>query len=110
VAALFLTFFSVTGQKTNAQILGGALASYATNSGLAGTIAGAYGFNTSVNGTGAKTYNVGSYGTAIGLSNNTSYTVIQLLQQANLDMQNGTFNADAFNSIFSGINQLGDIS
>jgi hypothetical protein len=110
VAALFLTFFNVSGQKTSAQILGGALAIYVTNSNLAGTGAGSYGFNVSPSGTGAKTYNVGSLGTTIGLSNNASYTVLQLLQQANLDLQNGTFNANAFNSIFSNINQTGDIN
>ncbi len=110
VAALFMTFFGVSGQKTNAQILAGALASYVTSSSLAGTTAIKYGFNNSPGGTGAKTYNVGSDGTAIGLVNNTSYTVLQLLQQANLDQANGTFNANAFNDIFTGINQGGDIS
>jgi hypothetical protein len=109
VAALFMTFFGVSGQKTNAQILAGALAAYVTNTSLAGTVAGQYGFNTSTGGTGAKTYNVGSNGSAIGLSNNTSYTVMQLLQQANLTKHNGTFDAGAFNNIFDGINQLGDI-
>jgi hypothetical protein len=107
VADLFLQFFGVSGMKTDAQILGGALAVYVTNSNLAGNVAASYGFNVSSTGTGAKTYNVGSNGTAIGLQNNTSYTVFALLQQANLDKQNGTFNANAFNDIFDGINQGG---
>jgi hypothetical protein len=110
VAALFMTFFNVTGQKTDAQILAGALASYVTSSTLAGTTAGKYGFNTSTSGTGTKTYNVGANGAAIGLMNDASYTVLQLLQQANLMQKNGTFNANAFNAIFDGINQLGDIN
>ena len=110
VAKLFMTFFNVTGAKTNAQILGGALAAYVTDSGLAGTAAAQYGFNVSPTGTGAKTYNVGSLGTAIGLQNNTSYTVFQLLQAADAQKAAGTFNANAFNSIFDGINQGGDIS
>jgi hypothetical protein len=110
VAALFLTFFDENGQKTDAQILGGALAAYVTSTNLAGSAGAGYGFNTSPGGTGTKTYNVGSLGVAIGLMNNTSYTVLQLLMQANLDIQNGTFNANAFNSIFSDINQTGDIS
>ena len=110
VAALFLNFFGVTGQKTQAQILAGALAAYVTDSALAGTTAAKYGFNITSGGTGADTYNVGGNGTAIGLLNNTSYTILQLLEQANLDMQNGTFNANAFNTIFSDINQKGDIS
>jgi hypothetical protein len=110
VAALFLQDFSVTGMKTDAQILGAALATYVTNSTLAGNAAVSYGFVVSSTGTGSTTYNVGSYGTAIGLSNNTSYTVFALLQQANYEKFLGTFNANAFNSIFDGINQAGDIS
>jgi hypothetical protein len=110
VAALFLQFFGAGGQKTQAQILAGALASYATSSTLAGTTAKQYGFNSSTGGTGAKTYNVGSNGTAIGLVNNGSYTVLQLLLQANLTTFNGTFNANALNTIFDGINSTGDIS
>jgi hypothetical protein len=110
VAALFLKFFGMSGQKTNAQIMAGALAAYVTNTSLSGGIyAKSYGFNTSSTGTGGHTYNVGSNGTAIGLVNNKSYTVLQLLQQANLDTKNGTFNANAFNDIFDGINQGGDI-
>ncbi len=97
------------GQKTSAQILAGALATYATSSNLSGTVATSYGFNSSPGGTGLKVYNVGSYGTAVGLSNNTSYTVTQLLQQADLTTQNGSFNANMFNMIFSNINQTGDI-
>ena len=94
-----------------AQVMGGALASYVTSSTLAGSnIAASYGFKVSASGTGAKAYNVGSDGTAIGLKNNTSYTVLQLLQQANLEMQLGTFNANAFNDVFDGINSKGDIN
>ncbi len=109
IAAYFLTLFNVKGTKTDAQVLGAAFACYVTSSTLAGNNAAGYGFNVSTMGTGAKTFNVGAYGTAIGLSNNTSYTVLQLLQQANLRKCAGTFNANAFNSIFDGINVLGDI-
>ena len=111
VAALFITFFGASGQKTNAQMMAGALASYVTNANLAGsTVAGGYGFNVSSTGTGAKTDNVSSDGTGAGLQNNTSYTVMQLLQQANKQTQQGSFNATAFNSIFSNINQTGDLT
>jgi hypothetical protein len=68
VAALFLQFFGVSGQKTQAQIMVGALAAYVTLAG--GTYAGQYGFNLSASGTGAKSYNVGSDGSVIGLTNN----------------------------------------
>jgi hypothetical protein len=111
VAALFKTFFNVTGTKTNAQILAGALATYVTNSNLGGSsIAAGYGFKVSSSGTGGKSYNVGTNGTAIGLVNNASYTILQLMQQANLQMQAGTFNATMFNTIFNAINTTGDIA
>jgi len=111
VAALFLTFFQKTGAKTDAQILGGALAAYVTNSSLSGGVncGSQFGFNFSATGTGGKSFNVGSNGTLIGLSNNTYYTVLQLLQQANAQKQAGTFNTNAFYNIFSGINLTGDI-
>jgi hypothetical protein len=109
VAALFLTFFNQkTGPKTNAQMLGAALDVYVTNSSLSGNAAAGYGFNVG-SGTGSKSFNVGSNGVLLGLTNNTSYTVMSLLQQANLQKQQNTFNANAFNDVFSAINQMGDI-
>lgn len=111
VAALFTTFFGASGQKTSAQGMAAALAVYVTNANLAGsTVAGDYGFNVSSTGTGAKTSNVGGDGTGASLQSNTSYTVMQLLQQANLQTQQGSFDATAFNNIFSNINQTGDLS
>jgi VCBS repeat-containing protein len=108
VAAYDLQLFS--SNKWLNQVLGGAIASYVTSSTLSGgNYAVSYGFNYSSTGTGTKTYNIGSSGTAVGLSNNTSYTVGQLLQQANLRKQQGTYDSNAFNVIFSGINQTGDI-
>lgn len=115
VAALFTKLFKVTGTKTHAQIMGSALAVYITSTSLSGTDAtmvaqrAKFRFNSSTGGTGVKTWNVGSYGTAIGLTNNQSYTVLQLLAQANLRQQLGTFDANAFNVIFDGINVKGDI-
>jgi hypothetical protein len=114
VAAQFQTYFQVKGQKTYAQVMAGALADYVTSTTLAGTTgtgaAKKFGFNISTGGTGGKGYNVGSYGTVLGLSNNTVYTVSQLLQaaQTNCPWSAGAF--DALNTIFSGINQSGDIN
>lgn len=115
VANLFLTLFSVTGQKTYAQILAGALAEYVTSSGFAGTAASKYGFNVSAVGTGGKTVTISSSdAAAIGLTGVTSVTVSQLLAQASADagapggMSTAAFNA--FNNIFSNINQTGDIT
>ncbi len=87
-----------------------AIAVYVTNTTLAGgSYAGSYGFNLSNTGTGAKVYNVGTSGTAIGLQNNTNYTVSQILAQANLTKAAGTFNTVAFNDICEGINSQGGI-
>jgi protocatechuate 3,4-dioxygenase beta subunit len=114
VASFFLTLFNEKGQTTDAQVLATALAVYATNSTLAGgTMASQYGFLVTANGTGADAYNVGSSGAAIGLGNNAAYTVLTLLQQADLDKKNGTYGTSAFNAlntIFSAINQTGDIN
>lgn len=108
VAALFKTFFAIRGQKTKAQTLAAALAVYVTDSDLAGNTATASGFNVSASGTGAKCYNVGCYGSSIGLTNNKNYTVMALLEQADLKKKQGCFNANSFNAIFDGINVKGD--
>ncbi len=113
VAALFLTDFGVSGQKTQAQVMAGALAVYFTTSSLGGGAGpGKFGFNNTPGGTGGHLFNVGNNGTAIGLSNNTSYTVMQLLQAANANCPftaNSTV-GNALNNIFDSINQTGDIN
>jgi hypothetical protein len=108
VAAYYVTLFK--SNKTMAQVMGNAFAMYVTSSALSGAnVSGGYGFTVSASGTGVKTYNVGSNGAAIGLANNTAYTVAQIMAQANLRMQQGTFNANAFNVICEDINSTGDI-
>lgn len=111
VAALFMTDFGVSGQKTYAQVLGGALAVYFTSSNLgANPTSAKFGFNKTPGGTGGKSFNVGTLGTVLGLQNNNSYTVMELLQAANA---NCPFNSNVFNAlntIFSNINQTGDIN
>ncbi len=91
-----------------------ALAVYVTDSDLAGNVADHYGFNVSSTGTGAKMYNVGCFGTTLDrtLSNNTSYTILALLKVVDGNSSNGkvTSGRNAANSIFSDINQTGDIS
>lgn len=109
VAAFFKNTFAYCGSpKTEAQMLAAALAVYVTDSDLAGTVAQSSGFNVSTTGTGSKCYNIGCYGSYIGLTNNKAYSVSALLAQANLRRKNGCFNTSAFNSIFDGINRKGD--
>ena len=72
-------------------------------------MAKAYGFNVSTVGTGAKVYNTGTNGTAIGLNNNTLYTVQQLLTAGNAAAPFSGSESGALNTIFNGINVAGDI-
>ena len=72
VAAYFVQLCGSTSLKVNAQVLATALAVYVTDKQLAGTVATGYGFSVTDAGTATSTYNVGSYGTALGLTNNTS--------------------------------------
>jgi len=96
--------------KTDAHMLATALSVYVTDSDLAGNAAVKYGFNVSPTGTAAKTYNLGTNGlaAAVGLLDNTPYPVLELLQQANLQKQQGTFNSQAFGTLFEGVNKAGD--
>jgi choice-of-anchor A domain-containing protein/uncharacterized repeat protein (TIGR01451 family) len=113
VASYFVTLFGAQGlNKTYAQILAVALGAYVTSSNLAGgTYAGPDGFNVSATGSGADVVNVGSNGSALGLPNNQTQTVLALLRAADQAAGNKTLKANlsAVNTIFSGINQTGDI-
>ncbi|HEV3022434.1 MAG TPA: DUF4214 domain-containing protein, partial [Pirellulales bacterium] len=117
IAAAYLgsAFFGASGQKTNAQILSTALGVYTTSTNLAGgTMAVGYGFNVSIPGNGIEPYNVGSNGTPLGVANNSSQSVLQLLLDTNAQAgSNGSLNSALFNAantIFSNINQTGDIA
>ena len=105
--------FGIQGlNKTYAQIMAVALGTYATSSTLAGgTYARPYGFNVSTGGSGADVVNVGSNGSALGLPNNQTQTVLALLRAADHAAGNKTLyaNLSAVNTIFDGINQTGDI-
>jgi hypothetical protein len=112
VGDAFTALFNIRGAKVEAQVMATALAIYATDSDLAGgTYAKAYGFIVNTSGTGAATFNVGAYGSAIGLTNYQRYTLQEILKATN--------NTDAFdasstvqskvNTLFTSINETGDI-
>ncbi len=117
VAAHFRAEFALTGgPKLDAQIMAVALATYATSSSLAGgNYAASYGFNVTSSGIGGRAFNVGGAGSAFGVSNNTTRTLRQLLDSANNqavsgNLWNGNSSLRALaNSVFDGINQMGDI-
>jgi hypothetical protein len=88
-----------SNQKACAQVLSTALCTFVTNSTLAGNTGSSYGFNVSANGLGASTWNVGSYGSGIGLSNSQSYSITALLSQIDSQASNESLNLWAVNTI-----------
>jgi hypothetical protein len=113
VVTYSISLFNSQSQKTYAQVLATALNVYATDNGLGGSAAKSYGFTVDSVGLATSTYNVGSNGQAIGLSNNTSYSVLFLLEQTDSLTTNGVIKSSASNavySIFLAINQAGGIS
>jgi hypothetical protein len=89
VASFYLSQFSLSGPKAEAQVLATALNVYATTSSLGGNAGAAYGFTVSATGLGARLYNVGSDGAAFGVANNTTLNVYQFLQAVNKKAVNG---------------------
>jgi hypothetical protein len=109
IADRFVTLFKGSTPKTDAQVMCLALGCYFTSTSLGGgTGPVKFGFNQTPGGTGVKMFNVGSYGTSLGLQNNTSYTILQILQAAN-NVRCGNQNAVLPNDLFDAINTGGDI-
>jgi hypothetical protein len=82
VAAFYLTLFSLQGPKLDAEVLDTALDIYATTFSLGGAQAAAFGFRVTADGLGASSYNVGSNGSAFGVTNNQTLTVYAILKAA----------------------------
>ncbi|MDX2037662.1 MAG: SdrD B-like domain-containing protein [Isosphaeraceae bacterium] len=114
VASYYKNLFN-SGKKTECQVLSAALAVYVTDSDLAGQVAQAYGFIVSSTGTGARTFNVGSNGSNLGLSNNSTHTVLSLLKTVDAGSKCGKLWNDnsskkkTTNNVFTCINEKGDI-
>jgi len=108
-------FFNVSGQRTNAQILASALAVYCTSSTLAGGImaeSSPYNFNVSSHGIGSHTIGVGSNGGVFGVPANHEVSVLTLLEITNSQASSGIISSsllNAANTLFSDINQEGDV-
>jgi hypothetical protein len=105
------------GVKLDAQVLATALSVYATNATLDSTaVAAQYGFVVSGDGVGTAAVNVGSNEDAFGVANNTTMTVLDLLQATDNQAINGLlYNGNATkrneaNNVYSAINQAGNIS
>jgi len=108
VASLFAKLFGTKSTRSDAQLMATALSVYVTDSDLAGNAGARYDFNISTDGTGAKLYNVGLLGSAIGIANNSTVSVMDLLLLADAQKQAGTYNAAAFGALFEGINESGE--
>ncbi len=81
VANAFQQKFRVKSLDLDAQVMALAFAVYCTNSNLAGgTMAASYGFIVNGEGTGIATFNVGSSGAAFGVANNTTMSVMDMLE------------------------------
>ncbi|MEO6808100.1 MAG: SdrD B-like domain-containing protein, partial [Isosphaeraceae bacterium] len=116
IAKYFLDLFSVKGQKTEAQVLATALAVYVTDSGKAGTVARSYGFTVTNPGAGNDTINIGSAGGTLGVSNNSTQTLSQILALTDSLVGKGgkltwlsSSKQNVLNSLFDAINTKGDI-
>ncbi len=99
-----------SNQQACGQVLSTALCAYVTNSNLAGGSYGSScGFTVSSGGLGADTYNVGYNGSALGLSNNSTCGILDLLTQIDSQSKNGSINSsacNAANSLCSAINSI----
>lgn len=116
--------------KVDAQFMATALATFFTSSNLSGgNVAASYGFNVTATGTGTRVVNVSGNGAAFGVANNTSITIIALLQATNAktashatgysnvyDMDGDGVLSDAekalramANNVYTSINERGDI-
>ncbi len=115
VAAFYLTLYSLTNPRLDAEVLATALNVYATTFSLGGNAGVSYGFNVTATGLGALLYNVGTNGDAFGVANNTTLNVYQILRAANAQAVNGvlynnnaTLRSHAYN-VFDGINTTGGL-
>jgi hypothetical protein len=81
VAAFYEGLFGHNG--ADVQLLEVALNVYATTSSLGGNAGVAYGFTVSATGLGARSFNVGADGAPVGVANNTTLNVYELLRAVN---------------------------
>jgi streptogramin lyase len=117
VATFYQSLFNQSGPKLDAQVLATALSVYVTNATLDPTLAASsYGFTVTGDGAGTATANVGSNGDSFGVANNTTLTLMDLLQATDAQTVNGVlYNGNTplrnhANNVYSALNQAGDIS
>jgi hypothetical protein len=115
VAAFFQGLFRLPAPQADAQVLAVALNVYATTSSLGGSAGAAYGFTVSATGLGARSYNVGRNGEAVGVANNTTLNVYEMLLAVNKQAVNGVLYGGSaalqkqVANLFAALNQAGSI-
>jgi hypothetical protein len=98
------------GDKLDAQLMATALNVYATNASLGGSSAASYGFAVGSYGLGDSTWNVGADGAAFGVANNSTLTVIQILQDWDQQANKGNTSLKKLAlDTFNGINSKGGL-
>jgi hypothetical protein len=110
VASAYLS--TTTFTSGDRQVLSAALSVYATSINLAGTNVHNTDshITTSLAGSGMDTYNVGVNGSAFGVPNSTTLTVMQFLTDLNASTSAGAGVASGGNAVFSGINVIGNVT
>jgi len=115
VAAFYQRLFGLSAPKLDAQVLATALNVYATTSSLGGTAGVACGFVVTAAGLGGSASNVGACGSAFGVPNNATLTVLTLLEEANAQavlgvLYNGkTTLRNQAGTVFNSINSAGGL-
>jgi hypothetical protein len=116
IAAFYQSQFAMPGSNLQVEVLATALNVYATTLSLGGTTGQAYGFTVTATGLGADSFNVGADGAAVGVANNTTLNVYELLQGWDLVGYNAiiytgdsTVQKEA-NDLFETLNREGAIS
>jgi hypothetical protein len=80
IAALYQQAFANKGEKTEAQFFATALSMYVTSSVLSGgAYAASYGFTVTADGARVATFNVGSNGAVVGVANNTTLSIMDIM-------------------------------
>lgn len=115
VAVIFQQKFVAHGTKVEAQSMATALSVYVTNEALAGSVATPYGFKVDADGAGTATFNVGTYGSAVGKPDNTTMTILDILLAVDSQAVSGKlYNGDLAlrnlaNDLLAAINEAGSI-
>jgi len=110
VAAKYMSFYNVSGQQNQAQVMATALNVYASTLGLGGSAGTSFGFNVTAAGLGAADFQVGSNGAAFGVANNSTITVDQMLTEVNSKSSNDVLYKGVSSLLNDCYNELGQVN